>query len=275
MVQEFRYPYAVRPIGFSPGETTVIDSMFAGQQLSKFRYFCLHRDNLQDPDLFLVNALDDEAPAALAQLRPSEARPALLVGKPAGGSPYPAIERPIRLTELLDALDRIVERKEAALARLAASSLVTVPERRRRNRIVDGPGDPSAFLHLRKPAPEGGVLVVDKNATFSGYLGDLLARKNIPVTWTDIEADAVEHCRSRKTALVIVNTSLPQVDPYRLCEMIKSRVDPHIRVIFLAGRHFEYDQEKAALAGCDGFLNKPVASNHVVSVLKRFLPLAV
>jgi CheY-like chemotaxis protein len=43
-------------------------------------------------------------------------------------------------------------------------------------------------------------------------------------------------------------------------------------VIFLIGKPFVYDPLQARDAGADGYLTKPLASNHLLSALKKFLP---
>jgi PleD family two-component response regulator len=91
--------------------------------------------------------------------------------------------------------------------------------------------------------------------------------------WVIDEVRAVEICKQRPVSVVMINTSTPGVDPYRLCRAVKeknSRIK--IVVIFLIGKPAEYDLERANHVGADGFLIKPLASQHLVSALKKFLP---
>lgn len=266
-------PFAVRLIGFPAEEAELFEATFAIEQGKGYGYFRLAEDNLQDPDLYIANAGELKALVRLADLRPSDVRPALLVGKPQVELPYPHVERPIRWDGLFEALDGLIEKRADALSRLEASDVVSVPERRRRDRVDLDLTDPSEYERMRARVPgKGMVLVVDKNPAFRDFLSELLMRHNIPVAWAGEEAKAVESCRQQPTAVVMINTSTPGVDPYRLCWAIKERESmTKTTVIFLVSKPFVYDPQQARHVGAEGFLNKPVSSHHLLSVLKKFL----
>src|SRR5690606_17951721 len=133
-------------------------------------YFILDEDNLQDPDLYLVKGDDPRALANLAARHPSILRPALLIGTPATPLPYKTIAGRIESATLVAALDELVEQRADALARLEASDVVLVPERRRRDRAIQ-PADPAVFERMRVRRPEKGmVLVVDRTPALYEYL---------------------------------------------------------------------------------------------------------
>jgi CheY-like chemotaxis protein len=269
------FPFAVRLIGFSPEEETLFESGFAAGQGKGYRYFRLDPDNLQDPDIYVANAENLAALVTLADVQPSAVRPALLVGVPVVDLPYPRVARPLNRHLLFDAIDDLVERRTEALARLEASDIVAVPERRRRPRLDVDLTDPAEYERMRAKVPENGVvLVVDRAPALSDYLSDLLARQNVPVLWRSDEEGAADACKAREVAVVLINTSTPGVDPYRLCRAIKGKDAPvKTAVILLVSQPFVYDAEQGRLAGADGFLSKPLASHHLISVLKKFLPL--
>lgn len=268
------FPFAVRLIGFSPQEEDLFDAAFSVRQGKGYGYFRLAQQNLQDPDLYVANADELRALVTLADLRPSDVRPALMVGHPDVALPYARVERPINWSGLIDALDALVEKRADALSRLEASDIVTVPERRRRDRLDLDLTDPAEYEKMRAKVPDNGlVLVIDKNPALRDYLSDLLARQNIKVAWAGNEMTAVEICQQQPVAAVMINTSTPGVDPYRLCWAIKETDSPErIAVVFLVSKPFVYDLEQARYVGADGYLNKPLASQHLLSVLKKFLP---
>lgn len=268
------FPFAVRLIGFSAEESAAMDEKFAEKRSKGYRYFCLPEDNLQDPDLFLANANEWKALVALSYLGPSAVRPVLLVGTPEIELPYARVPSPIKWPQLLNALDELIELRADTLSRLEASDVVTVPERRRRDRLDVDLTDPGEYVRMRRPPVIGGVLIIDKNASLSDYVASLLARRNVPVKWSDNETAALDFCRKSKISMVLVNTSTPKVDPYRLCEAIKTNIAERATVVFLVGKSFVYEQTRARQAGCDGFLNKPVTGNGLVSIFKKFLPQA-
>ncbi len=269
------FPFAVRVIGFSPEEEDCFDAAFSAREGKGCGYFRLAQDNLQDPDMYVANASELRALVTLTDLRPSDVRPALLVGSPGVDLPYPRMERPIDWPRLVGALDELVVRRADALSRLEASDIVSVPERRRRDRLDLDLTDPAEYEKMRAKVPDNGVvLVIDKNAALRDYLSDLLVRQNVRVVWAGDEMQAVDICKQHPVAVVMINTSTPGVDPYRLCWAIKEKDSPvRIAVVFLVSKPFVYDLEQARYVGADGFLNKPLASQHLVSVLKKFMPL--
>ncbi|WP_420475840.1 response regulator [Noviherbaspirillum sp. ST9] len=270
------FPFAVRLIGFTSEEEACFDENFSIRQTWGYGYFRLEDDNLQDPDLYVAKASQLKALVTLADVRPSEVRPAMLVGTPDVPLPYPAVDDPIRWDQLFETLDELVERRADALSRLEASDIVTVPERRRRDRIDLDLTDPAEYEKMRAKVPENGiVLVVDKAPALRDYLSDLLARQKVPVAWVSDEVEAVEVCKREPVAFVMINTSTPGLDPYRLCWAIKEKDSlVRIAVVFLVSKPFVYDVQQARYVGADGFLNKPLASHHLVTVLKKFLPFA-
>ncbi len=269
------FPFAVRLIGFSEQDAEAFEIAFATERENGYGYFRLAEGNLQDPDLYIANADELKALVTLADLRPSDVRPVLLLGQPSVELDYPRVERPIEWPVLLDALDGLIEKRADALSRLEASDIVTVPERRRRDRLDLDLTDPVEYEKMRsKVRSDGMVLVVDKSPALRDYLSDLLVRHQVPVAWVKDEVEAVELCKEEPTSVVMINTSTPGVDPYRLCWAIKEKNSPiKVAVIFLVSKPFVYDLQQASYVGADGFLNKPLASHHLIAALKKFLPL--
>ena len=270
------FPFAVRLLGFNQQEAEIFDATFALDQGKGYGYFRLAEDNLQDPDLYIANTDDEKALAALSYLRPSVVRPVLLVGTPGIPLPHASIERPIRWNRLFFALDNLIEKRADALSRLEASDVISVPERRRRDRADVDLNDPPDYQKMRKEQVQGGaVLIIDRTPAFRDYLADLLARHQVEVLWARSESEAAGACARAPMAVVLINTSVPEVDPYRLCMTIKAtRPDDKTSVILLVSKSNDYDVERARQVGADGFLTKPVAGHHLLNALKKFMRLS-
>ncbi|HEY8023151.1 MAG TPA: response regulator [Burkholderiaceae bacterium] len=261
-------------IGFVEEEAEAIANSFASEHGKGYGYFRLLDDNLQDPDLYLVNADELKALVTLSDLTPSAVRPALLVGVPQVSLPYPHVPRPLYKRGLLEALDSLVEKRADTLSRLEAASIVAVPERRRADRVHIDLTDPSEYERMRtRGKSEGGILIIDKNPAFREYVSDLLLRYSLPIAWASTQNKASDQCEANEYSVVLVNTSTPGIDPYDLCEEIKlvSAVR-NPAVIFLVSKPFVYDVERARDAKVDGYMNKPIASHHLMAVLKKFMP---
>jgi CheY-like chemotaxis protein len=268
------FPFAVRLIGFSSLEEEAFDAACAAAADRSYAYLRLADDNLRDPDMYVVNANDTKALAALPSLHPGPMRPALLVGARKFDLPFSFVDGVINSPLVFSELDKLVLQRADALSRLQSSDVVIVPERRRRARTDEGL-DPSVYERMRVKRHEtGAVLVVDKTDVFRDYLAEMMERYKVPVVWTDNETEAVRICREQTIAVVMINTSAQDVDPYRLCWAVKEKDAPvKMTVILLVGQPAEYDTQQAGYVGVDGYLIKPVLPQHLLSALKKFMNL--
>lgn len=265
---------AVRLIGFSPHEEAFFETVFLQRQERERAYFRLEPHNLQDPDLYVANADEMTALIALADLRPGDARPALLIGNPAVELPYPRIPRPLQEAVLLNALDHLTGKRMEVLARLTAADTVMVTERRRRIRLDIDFTDPAQYECMRVISPEdGAVLIVDSSSALRNGIAKHLAHHGVAVIRARDAHAAVSICRHQAVAVVLINASAAGVDPYCLCRSIKDRdLTLRITVIFLVGSTFSYDIPRARHAGADGFIKNTLTTRQIAAVLQRFLP---
>ncbi|HTN64640.1 MAG TPA: response regulator [Burkholderiaceae bacterium] len=267
---------ALRFIGFPAQEASILEATLPIEQGRRYRYFRLPEDSLQDADAFLVNGDELAALVTLSALGPSVLRPALLIGSPSVELPHPSLPRPIRWNRLFEVLDALLDRRHGALRRLQAAPQVAVTERRRRNRLDFDLTDPAEYRRMRAaPSANHGVLLVDYSSALQNVLAAILAPHQIGVTQVHSAAAALDACANSGRALVLINTAMPETNPYRLCDEIKKRSGAaRTAVVFLTDASFHYDRIEAKVVGCDGFLAKPVAPQQLLPVLNKFLPLA-
>ena len=260
-----KMPIAVRLLGFDPGEASRICSTLAEAPRAGPAYVCLHEDSLQEPDLYLV---DGENPAALLRLSSMRSLPlALQLGGLDHG--LERLARPFDTAMLHARLAHLVAERRRALELLCARGEPPLPERRRRHRLADDtPGvDGQA---LRQPPRPDKVLIVDKEGAFRDHMARLVGERRLAIAWTDSAATAVRLCDETQVGVAMINTSTPGIDPYALCRAIKAQEGAgRTAVVFLVGRAFPYDTERAHLAGVRGLLDKPVADRSLVAILAR------
>ena len=106
-------------------------------------------------------------------------------------------------------------------------------------------------------------------------------QKVIELTFSDEDFDvvtvgngrlAIEELLEVRPDIVLCDIIMPEKDGYEVCEFIKtSPATSHIPVLLLTGAFEPFDQERAARAGCDGFLAKPFEPQTLIAKVKDLL----
>jgi CheY-like chemotaxis protein len=269
-----KYPFAVRLIGFSAAEAGQVSAALAQALPAGPSYFCLLDDSLQEPDLYIANGDDLQSLAALSGANPTDITPALLIGQAAPAFPFPQLARPLDAARMHQLLAGLIRKRAQALALLTARGLPLLTERRRRPRLDMDLTDPAQYQQRRKDSPSGAILIVDKGGAFRDHVARVLAPHELPVEWTDSAGAALRLCDETEVSVLMINTSTPQVDPYRLCADVKGLpASERTAVVFLVGRSFSYDAPRARAVGVRGLLDKPVADRHLYSAIKKLMSL--
>lgn len=275
-----KYPFAVRLIGFAAPDAAEVGAALALAMPAGPSYFCLLDDSLQEPDLYIANGDDLLAMATLAGANPTDVAPALLIGNAAAPVfPFPHLPRLAdgrgfdvrRMHQLLAGL---IGKRAQALALLTARGMAPVIERRRHPRLDLDVGDPLLHQQRRQEAPAGAILIVDKGGAFRDHVAKVLGARRLPVEWTDSAGAAVRLCDETPVSVLMINTSTPQVDPYRLCADVKCLpAAQRTAVLFLVGPNFSYDAPRGREVGVRGVLDKPVADRHLYSAIRKLMSL--
>ncbi|MES2148992.1 MAG: response regulator [Pseudomonadota bacterium] len=269
-----KYPYAVRLIGFSPGEGVQLATALMRGPGGDTTYSCLLEDSLQEPDLFIANGDDLKALAILMTGNPSAIQPALIIGQGAVELPFPQLARPLDMGALFGQLAALLHLRAEAIGVLKSRGMPIVAERRRRRRLDFDLSDPADYASLRRAPPRGAVLIVDKGARLRDHLARLLESRKLSIEWTDSAATAVKLCEETPVSVVLINTSTPDIDPYALCATIKGlNKAERIAVVLLVGPNFAYDTARARAAGVRGLLDKPIADRHLLGSMQKLLSL--
>ncbi|HEU5435838.1 MAG TPA: response regulator [Telluria sp.] len=269
------HPHAVRLIGFAPADCAGLGASLLLSPPSGPHFYCLLDDSLQEPDLYLVKADDAAALTLLAGLNPDDVTPALLLGPATPSLPFACIDWPPEPARLHRVLAELVARRAQALARMAARGVAPVLIERRRNPRLDiDLSQGNEHASRRKPPPSGAILIVDKGGAFRDHVAKVVGARRLPVEWTDSAGAAVRLCDETPVSLLMINTSTPQVDPYRLCADIKQlQSAERTAVVFLVARSYPYDASRARACGVRGLLDKPVADRHLYSAIRKLMSL--
>ncbi|HEY7729015.1 MAG TPA: response regulator, partial [Candidatus Eisenbacteria bacterium] len=106
-------------------------------------------------------------------------------------------------------------------------------------------------------------------------------QKVIELTFSDEDFDvvtvgngrlAIEKVQEVRPDVVLCDIIMPEKDGYEVCEFIKKNPGlAHVPVLLLTGAFEPFDQERAARAGCDGFLAKPFEPQTLIAKVKDLL----
>lgn len=102
------------------------------------------------------------------------------------------------------------------------------------------------------------IVIVDDDPMVGNLSHDLLIDEGYKVCLVQNSGEAIETIREKKPRLVILDIMMPGVSGMELCKRVKS--DPElkkIKVVFVSGKAFQAEKQRALELGCDIFIQKP------------------
>ena len=82
--------------------------------------------------------------------------------------------------------------------------------------------------------------------------------------------EAVDACRTDRPDLVLMDFKMPVMDGLEATRRIRE-FDKELPIIALTANAYDSDREHAYEAGCDDYMSKPVATNALREMLKKYL----
>jgi two-component system, cell cycle response regulator DivK len=116
------------------------------------------------------------------------------------------------------------------------------------------------------------VLVVEDDPTIMALIVILLEQEGYGVIQATSAEEGIELALREVPNLVLMDVALPGMDGLEATRVLKSRqATSRIPVIALTAQAMKQDAERAALAGCDGFITKPLSTAHFLAEIAKFL----
>ncbi|MGA2479546.1 MAG: response regulator [Spirochaetia bacterium] len=116
------------------------------------------------------------------------------------------------------------------------------------------------------------ILVIEDDALIMNLIVILLEREGYEVLQSVSAEEGIDLAVSRSPDLVLMDVALPGLDGLAATRILKSREDTRsIPIIALTAQAMKEDVEKATLAGCDGFIVKPLSTRAFIKEISRFL----
>lgn len=116
------------------------------------------------------------------------------------------------------------------------------------------------------------ILIVEDNDLNLKLFRDLLNANGYETVETKEGLEAIGLTRNLMPDLIIMDIQLPEVSGLDVTRKIKSDQSMrHIPVIAVTAFAMRDDEERILRAGCEAYISKPIAIEHFISVVRRFL----
>lgn len=120
--------------------------------------------------------------------------------------------------------------------------------------------------------PEKTVLLVEDNEDNLLVYRTILEHVGYRVLEARDGEEGVGSARAAHPDIILMDISIPKIDGWEATRRLKADDSTRdIPVVALTAHALEEDRERALLAGCDGYLAKPVEPRRVVQEVERFI----
>ena len=103
------------------------------------------------------------------------------------------------------------------------------------------------------------------------YLNAVLSKINAKIFWAKNGLEAVEIFKNEAVIdLILMDLQMPEMNGFEATQAIK-QINNDIPIIAQTAFAMSDDREKAILSGCNDYLSKPIRSNDLLSVVRKYL----
>jgi CheY-like chemotaxis protein len=120
--------------------------------------------------------------------------------------------------------------------------------------------------------PQKTIVAVDDDTDLAVYFKQALEKEGYRVFVAANGRTALDTILEVRPDLVLVDILMPVLQGYDICRYLKSRGDTRgTKVIVVSSLSQESDRRRAADAGADGFLGKPVRAPELLKAVQEAL----
>ncbi len=136
------------------------------------------------------------------------------------------------------------------------------------------PVTPAAPVHSAPAARQEDhnfrVLAVDDSPLMRTFLQNKLQPYGIHPEFASSGEEALFKISKQHFDLIFLDVMLPGMDGYDVCKMIKKNKDNALmKVVMLTSKDKTFDKIRGTMAGCDGYLTKPVDELKLRAIIER------
>lgn len=119
----------------------------------------------------------------------------------------------------------------------------------------------------------GKILIVDDNPLNLKLMSELLMYEGLDTLQACQAEEAMRLIEREKPQLILMDIALPGMDGISLTKILKTKPETRdITIVAVSAFAMNSDKERAAEAGCDGFITKPIDTRNFIQTLQKFLP---
>ena len=114
------------------------------------------------------------------------------------------------------------------------------------------------------------VLAVDDSPLMRTFLQNKLQPYGIQPEFAASGEEALFKISKQHYDMIFLDVMLPGMDGYDVCKMIKKNKDNALmKVVMLTSKDKTFDKIRGTMAGCDGYLTKPVDEMKLRAIIER------
>lgn len=115
-------------------------------------------------------------------------------------------------------------------------------------------------------------MIVDDNPTNLKLVGDLLEIEGFTVCRCFDAENAIESLAKFHPDLILMDLALPGMDGLELTKRLKAEQETkQIKIVALTASAMKGDKERILLAGCDGYIAKPIDTRKFTYQVSEYL----
>jgi len=132
------------------------------------------------------------------------------------------------------------------------------------------PVAPTAVPTPRHEEHQFRVLAVDDSPLMRTFLQNKLQPYGIQPEFASSGEEALFKISKQHFDMIFLDVMLPGMDGYDVCKMIKKNKDNSLmKVVMLTSKDKTFDKIRGTMAGCDGYLTKPVDELKLRAIIER------
>ncbi|MDB6018277.1 MAG: two-component response regulator [Pedosphaera sp.] len=118
------------------------------------------------------------------------------------------------------------------------------------------------------------ILIIEDNVLNLELTSDLLLAHGFTVASAQTAEEGLRLAAEILPDLVLMDWGLPGMDGLTATKQLRANpVTCHLTVVGLTAHAMKGDDENALIAGCDGYLTKPVDTRTLIETITRFIAL--